>query len=95
MFEKNMGNSVAISNGTIIRTILILFGVYLAWILKDLILVILTSIVIASFIESAIPYFKKIKIGRVFGVVIIYVLSISFWLSLHHPHCRDFLILPR
>ena len=79
-----MGNSVAISNGTIIRTILILFGVYLAWILKDLILVILTSIVIASFIESAIPYFKKIKIGRVFGVVIIYVLSISFFAGIFY-----------
>ena len=78
MFEKNNVNSVSISTGTIIRAILILFGVYIAWVLHDLILVILTSIVIASFVESTIPYFKKIKVGRVFGVTIVYVVSISF-----------------
>ena len=76
MFSKNGENSISISTGTIVRVILIVFLVYLMWVLKDLILVILTSIVIASFVESAIPRFKKIKIGRVLGVVIIYVISI-------------------
>ncbi len=77
MFGENNKNSISISTSTIVRVVLILFLVYLMWILKDLILVILTSIVIASFIESAVPSFKKIKIGRVFAVVIMYVLSIS------------------
>jgi predicted PurR-regulated permease PerM len=77
MFGENNKNSISISTNTIIRVILILFLVYLMWVLKDLILVILTSIVIASFMESAVPSFKKIKIGRVFGVVIMYVLSIT------------------
>jgi predicted PurR-regulated permease PerM len=77
MFGKNDTNTVSISTSTIVRVILILFLVYLMWILKDLILVILTSIVTASFVESTVPSFKKIKIGRVFGVVIIYVLSIA------------------
>jgi len=78
MFGKNNINTFSVSSGTMIRAILILFAVYVAWILRDLILVILTSIVVASFVESAIPSFKKIKIGRVFAVVIMYVLSISF-----------------
>ncbi len=78
MFEKNNLNSVSISSNTIFRAVLILFAVYVFWLLRDLVLVILTSIVIASFVESAIPSFKKIKIGRVFGVVIIYVFSIAF-----------------
>ena len=78
MFEKGGTNSIVISTGTIIRIILILFATYVFWQLRDLILVILTSIVIASFVESAVPSFKKIKIGRVFAVVIMYVLAISF-----------------
>ncbi|MEI7765330.1 MAG: AI-2E family transporter [bacterium] len=78
MFIKSDKNFISLSSGTIVRTVLILFAFYLLWILKDLILVILTAIVIASFIESTIPHFKKLRINRVFGVVIIYVTSISF-----------------
>lgn len=84
MFSKNEGNFISISTGTIVRAVLVLITLYLAWLLRDLILVILTSIVIASFVESAIPYFKKIGIGRVFGVVIIYVISISFLATLFY-----------
>ncbi len=78
MFGENKTNFLSISTGTMIRVVLVLFAVYLFWQLRDLILVILTSIVIASFVESAIPSFKRIKIGRVFAVVIMYVISISF-----------------
>ena len=84
MFGKNNTNAVVISTGTIVRTVLVLFAVYLFWSLRDLILVLLTSIVIASFIEAAIPSFKKIKIGRVFAVVIMYVLAISFLASIFY-----------
>ena len=77
MFNKNDTNSFSISSNTIVRAVLILFGFYLLWVLRDLVLVILTSIVIASFIEGAVPSFKRIKIGRVLGVAIIYVVSIS------------------
>ena len=62
MFGKNNTNAVVISTGTIVRAVLVLFAVYLFWSLRDLILVLLTSIVIASFVEAAIPSFKKIKI---------------------------------
>lgn len=77
MFSKNNLSHISISTGTMVRGILLLISLYLFWALRDLILVILTSIVIASFVESAVPSFKKIKVGRVFGVVIIYMLSIS------------------
>jgi len=68
-------NSISISTGTILRVLLILLGVFLIWKLWNLVLVILTAIVIASFVESTAPYFKKIRIGRVFGIVILYVLG--------------------
>ena len=84
MFGKNNINAIVISTGTIVRTILVLVAVYLFWSLRDLILVLLTSIVIASFVEAAIPSFKKIKIGRVFAVVIMYVCSITFLAGLFY-----------
>jgi predicted PurR-regulated permease PerM len=76
MFEReNKGNitHISITTGTMVRAVLVLLGVFLLWYLRDLLLVVLTSIVIASFVESAIPHFRKIGVGRVFGIVILYV----------------------
>jgi predicted PurR-regulated permease PerM len=78
MFGNKDINHISITTSTMVRAVLIILACYIFWSLRDLILVILTSIVIASFVESSLPYFKKIKVGRVFGVVIIYVTSISF-----------------
>ena len=39
---------------------------------------------IASFVESAVPYFKKIRINRVFGVVILYVILILVFAALFY-----------
>jgi predicted PurR-regulated permease PerM len=76
MLEKNDITSISISTGTIIRFFLVALGFYLFWFLRDLLLVILTSIVLASFVESAIPHFRKIKVSRVVGVVIVYLITI-------------------
>lgn len=76
MVKTTGTNSISITTGTMVRAGLVLIAFFLLWFLRDLILVILTSIVIASFIESAIPYLRKIGIGRVFGVAIIYILAI-------------------
>ncbi len=73
MFNSSDNKVISISTGTIIRTFLVLISFFLFWFLQDLVLVVLTSIVIASFVEAFIPRFKKIGIGRVFGVIILYV----------------------
>ncbi|HEV7702128.1 MAG TPA: AI-2E family transporter [Candidatus Paceibacterota bacterium] len=65
-------NHISITTGTMIRVALVALGIFLLWFLRDLILVILTSIVIASFVESAVPHFKKYGINRVFGIVLLY-----------------------
>jgi predicted PurR-regulated permease PerM len=76
MAEKNGVTSVSISTGTIIRFFLVALGFFLFWFLRDLVLVVLTAIIIASFVESAVPYFKKIRINRILGVVILYITSV-------------------
>ena len=78
MFEKNNTTSLSISTGTMIRAVLVLLCVFLLWFLRDLFFIVLTSIVIASFVESSIPYFKRIGIGRIFGIVIVYAVSLLF-----------------
>jgi len=77
MFQNKNNTFISISTGTILRVFLVALGLFLIYFLRDLVLVILTAIVVASFIESAVPRFKKIGIGRILGVVILYVIGLS------------------
>ena len=76
MFDNDKDISISIPTSTMIRAILVLLGVFLLWFLRDLVLVVLTSIVIASFVESAVPYLRRIGISRVFGIVILYAITL-------------------
>lgn len=78
MSEKREISFVSVSTGTMLRAALVALGIFLIWYLRDLVLVILTSIVIASFVESAVPHLKKLHLGRVAGVLILYIASLSF-----------------
>lgn len=60
-----------------IRAMLLLLSVVLLWVLRDMMLIILTSIVIASFLESAVPHLAKIGFSRVFGIALVYIISLS------------------
>ena len=84
MKEKDNISSISISNSTIIRVFLIALGFFLIYFLRDMVLVILTSIVIASFVESAVPYFKKIRMNRVMGVAVLYIVSIGILAGLFY-----------
>jgi predicted PurR-regulated permease PerM len=75
---------ISITTGTMLRGAMILLGVFLIWYLSDVLLVILTAIVIASFVESAVPYFKKWKVGRVVGVAILYIISVLMLATLFY-----------
>jgi predicted PurR-regulated permease PerM len=67
-----------------VRAVLVGISVFLLWFLRDLALIMLTSIVIASFVESAVPYFNKFEINRVFGIVIVYVISMLVLVGLFY-----------
>src|SRR3989338_1872965 len=76
--------NISISTGTMIRAILLILGVFLIWFLRDLVIVILTSIVIASFVESSVPHFRKIGVNRVSSVVILYAVSLFVLVGLFY-----------
>jgi predicted PurR-regulated permease PerM len=64
MKESNQQISITITTGTIIKGLTILFLAYLAFVLRNLILVILTSVVIASAVEPITKWFIKRRIPR-------------------------------
>lgn len=84
MFEKDGITSISITTETMIRAILVLISLFLFWFLRDLVFVVLTAIVIASFVESSIPHYKKIGISRVFGVIISYIISLFLLIGLFY-----------
>lgn len=77
MTEKSDVTHISISTGAIVKFFLVPIFIFLLYILRDLVLVVLTAIVIASFIDSSVPHFRKIGIqNRVFGIVIFYTISL-------------------
>jgi len=72
------GTTISITSGTILRTILIIGLFWLVFYLRDLALIILTAIVIATAIEPAINWFSRYKVPRVFAVIIIYLVVAIF-----------------
>ena len=65
--------NISLTPGSIIKTIIIIALAVLAWQLRDLLLLILTAIVIASAIEPGIAFFVRRKIARFLAVLIMYV----------------------
>ena len=75
--KLNQSISISITPGTIVATVLVLIGFYFLYLIRDLVLVLVTAIIIASAIEPGTRWFIKHKIPRVFGVLIIYLGIIS------------------
>ncbi|MDP2655894.1 MAG: AI-2E family transporter [bacterium] len=65
---------VSITSGTIFTALLIMVGVYLFWILRDLALLVLTAIIIASAIEPGVAFFIRYRIPRFISALLVYVL---------------------
>lgn len=73
---------ISITTGTIIKAVVIILLCWLLWIIRDLILVMLTAIVIASAINPAANFFSKRKVPRLLSVLTIYTLIVLLLISL-------------
>jgi predicted PurR-regulated permease PerM len=65
---------VSISAGTIFKAIVIALICAVLFVLRDLVLVLLTSIVVASAVEPGTQWFVRRRIPRLFSVILIYFL---------------------
>lgn len=64
---------VAITSGTIATALLVIAGAYVLWLLRDLVLLVLTAIIIASAIEPEIAFLIRHRIPRFFAAIMVYV----------------------
>ncbi|MEN9561702.1 MAG: hypothetical protein RIQ56_975, partial [Candidatus Parcubacteria bacterium] len=65
---------ISITAGTIIKAVLVLVAAWAVYHLRDLVLIILTAIVIASAIEPAVVAFGRWKVPRVLAVIGVYLM---------------------
>ena len=66
----------------VILVIVILTGAWALWLLRDLALLILTAIVIASAIEPGVVFFARHRIPRIASALLMYVLVIGSLFSI-------------
>jgi predicted PurR-regulated permease PerM len=78
MNQENAGKfTINITSGSIVRAILFVVLLIFLYYIRDIILVILAAVVIASAIEPATRWFAKYRIGRLPAVIIMYVLLVA------------------
>ncbi len=66
--------SITITTGTILKVILVLVGAWFLYVLRDIVLVVVTAIVIASAMEPGVRGLMRRKIPRVLAVIVVYAL---------------------
>ncbi|MFQ5661935.1 MAG: AI-2E family transporter [Candidatus Paceibacteria bacterium] len=79
---KNM--NITISSGTIIKSILFVLLIVALFFLKDLVLIVMTAIVIASAIEPITKWFMFYRIPRIVSVLLVYVIVVLGLLSIFY-----------
>jgi len=67
-----MKGEITITTGTLVRAMLVLLAVIALFALRDLLLVVLTAVVIASSIDPAARWLVQYRLPRAFAVVVVY-----------------------
>lgn len=65
--------NISITAGTIVKGLAIIFGAWVLWILRDLLMVVITSVILASSIEPGIKFLSKMRIHRIPAVLMTYL----------------------
>src|SRR3989344_1030563 len=73
---------ISITSGTIFTALVIVAGVYVFWLLRDLAFLVLTAIVIASAIEPWIAFFIRRRLPRFVAALLVYGLVFGSIFSL-------------
>ncbi|KKW27940.1 MAG: hypothetical protein UY70_C0005G0004 [Candidatus Kaiserbacteria bacterium GW2011_GWB1_52_6] len=74
--------AIQITTGTIVRAVLILLGLWLLFIVRGIVLDVLTAVVISSAIEPGIKGFMRRHVPRILAVIFIYLLLFGLLFTL-------------
>ena len=75
---------VSITASTVFTTLLILVGAYIFWILRDLALLVLTAIVIASAIEPLVALCIRYRLPRFVAALLVYIFVFGLLFSIFY-----------
>ncbi|MEK7535637.1 MAG: AI-2E family transporter [Patescibacteria group bacterium] len=75
--ESNRPINIQVTSASIIKAVVILVALYAMYRVRDVVLVLLTSLVIATAIEPGVKWLCARKLPRVLSVLLIYLLVIS------------------
>ncbi|MFZ2831543.1 MAG: AI-2E family transporter [Minisyncoccia bacterium] len=64
---------ISITSGTIFKSLAILLGAWVLWVLRDLVMIVVTSVILASSIEPGIKFLGKFRVHRIPAVLMTYV----------------------
>ena len=68
-----MPRQISVTTGTFVRLILVAAAAYALWVLKDLALLVVTAVVIASALEPGVAFFMKYRLPRILAVLGMYL----------------------
>ncbi|QQG37961.1 MAG: AI-2E family transporter [Candidatus Kaiserbacteria bacterium] len=74
--------SISITTGTVIKALLVLAGAWLLFELRDLVLILITAVVIASALEPAVARVRRYKVPRVLSVLLVYIVVLGLFFGL-------------
>ena len=69
--------AITITPKTLWTVLFMVVGVFVAWELKSFLMVVLVSVIIASFVETGVRGFKRFKVPRIISVVFFYLLGLA------------------
>ena len=76
--------TISITTGTIVKTIAVLALAWLLFTLRDLVLIVLTAVIIASAMEPAVKAFMRWKLPRILAVILLYIIVIGCVIGLSY-----------
>ena len=69
--------TVSVTLGSFVKGVLFLLSLWLLWYLRDIVLIVITAVVIASAMEPGIRLFIRRKLNRVLSVILMYLIVIG------------------
>ncbi len=75
--EINGKKVISISTGTIAKTLAMVLGLALLWLVRDVVVIVIFAIIVASAIDPLVDWFQKFKIPRALSVLFIYLLVVA------------------
>lgn len=92
--QPKSNTTIEITTGTIVRALLFVVGLLFLYTIRDIVLIILAAIVIASSVEPLVRWLKRYRVPRVLAVFIIYVGGIFGFIAIFYllvpPLASDF-----